>query len=129
MECSRGCAVSREWMLCLGQRQAYSHFAHLICELVVRLGIVGLSDGRCFQFGLTQEMVGDTLGISVVHVNRTLQELREEELVEWSQGVVEVKDWDRLVMAAQFDPTYLHLRPDRPGTEPLDGVLVGTVTK
>ena len=65
-------AVFREWMVCLGRREAYGHMAHLLCELYVRLKSVGLTNGDGYAFPLTQAEFGDALGLSTVHVNRTL---------------------------------------------------------
>jgi CRP-like cAMP-binding protein len=67
-----------------------------------------MDNGNTVPLPLTQNEVGDALGLSTVHVNRTLQELRGENLVEWEDGVLKVLDWDRLVETAEFDPTYLH---------------------
>jgi len=103
-------AVFREWMLGLGRREAYGRMAHLLCELYVRLKAVGLTNGDAYAFPLTQAEFGDALGLSTVHVNRTLQDLRGEGLITLRSGSVAVLDWDRLREAGEFDPTYLHLR-------------------
>jgi CRP-like cAMP-binding protein len=105
-------AVFREWMLCLGRREAYGHMAHLLCELYVRLKAVGLTNGDGYEFPLTQAEFGDALGLSTVHVNRTLQDLRGDGLITLRSNSVTVLDWDRLREAGEFDPTYLHLRKD-----------------
>jgi len=105
-------AVFREWMICLGRREAYGHMAHLLCELYVRLQAVGLTNGDAYEFPLTQAELGDALGLSPVHVNRTLQELRGEGLITLQAGSVTVLDWERLKEAGEFDPTYLHLRQE-----------------
>ena len=110
-------AVFREWMVGLGRREAYSRIAHLLCELYVRLGSVGLTNGHAYELPLTQAELGDALGLSTVHVNRTLQDLRSEKLITLQGGSVTVKDWERLKAAGEFDPAYLHLRkrqPERP---------------
>jgi len=103
-------AVFREWILNLGRREAYGRMAHLLCELYVRLKAVGLTTGDAYEFPLTQAEFGDALGLSTVHVNRTLQDLRGEGLITLRSGSVTVLDWDRLRQAGEFDPTYLHLR-------------------
>src|SRR5215216_1970442 len=105
-------AVFREWILNLGRREAYGRMAHLLCELYVRLRAVGLTNGDGYAFPLTQAEFGDALGLSTVHVNRTLQELRGEGLIALRAGLVTVLDWDRLKGAGEFDPTYLHLRQE-----------------
>ena len=101
-------AIFREWMLGIGRRSAKTRLAHLLCEVFMRLKAVGLESANTVPLPLTQSEVGDALGLSTVHVNRTLQELRGEHLLEWDDGVLTVLDWDRLVETAEFDPTYLH---------------------
>jgi CRP-like cAMP-binding protein len=105
-------AVFREWILNLGRREAYGRMAHLLCEFYVRLRAVGLTNGDGYAFPLTQAEFGDALGLSAVHVNRTLQELRGDGLITLRAGAVTVLDWDRLRQAGEFDPTYLHLRQE-----------------
>lgn len=103
-------AIQRTWITCLGRRSAEQHMAHLICELYRRLEAAGVASGDSFVFPLTQAQLGDVLGLSIVHVNRKLQELRAGGLVEWRNGRVTIHDFDRLAAAAEFDPTYLSLR-------------------
>ena len=105
-------AVFREWILNLGRREAYGRMAHLLCELYVRLKAVGLTNGNGYAFPLTQAEFGDAVGLSTVHVNRTLQDLRGDGLITLRNGSVTVLDWDRLKEAGEFDPTYLHLRQE-----------------
>jgi CRP-like cAMP-binding protein len=81
-----------------------------LCELFVRLKAIGLAEGNACKLPLTQADLGDALGLSTVHVNRTLQELRGEGLIELHSGRLRILDWMRLKEAAQFDPNYLHLR-------------------
>jgi CRP-like cAMP-binding protein len=83
--------------------------AHLFCELLVRLEIVGMTDGNSYEFPLTQVEVGESLGLTSVHVNRTLQELRRLKLIEVDNRRVRILDVDALKGVAQFDPTYLYL--------------------
>ena len=101
-------SIFREWMLGLGRRDAKTRVAHLFCEMVMRLRAVGLEQDNSVPLPLTQNEVGDALGLSTVHVNRTLQELRGENLVEWENGVLTVLDWEGLKLTGEFDPTYLH---------------------
>ena len=105
-------AVFREWMVGLGRREAYARVAHLLCELYVRLRSVGLTNGRAYELPITQTELGDALGISTVHVNRTLQDLRGEGLITLRAGSLTVQDWERLKAAGEFDPAYLHLRKE-----------------
>lgn len=102
-------AIHRAWLVSMGRRSARSHMAHLLCELLLRLQVVGLAEERSFNFPLTQQEMADILGLSMVHVNRVIQELRAKALVTWRGGRVSITDWEGLVALAEFDPTYLHL--------------------
>lgn len=102
-------AVQREWVVSAGRRSAISRIAHLFCELFVRLEVAGLTDGKCYPLPLTQEDMADVCGLTPVHVNRTLQELRAGGTVEWQRGTVTIKDWPALQAIAEFDPAYLYL--------------------
>lgn len=106
-------AIYREWMVNVAGREAYQRTAHLICEMYVRLRGMSLAPNGCFHFPVTQEELGDAVGLSAVHVNRTLQQLRREGLISWKNRSVTILDWDRLQKAAGFDPVYLHrLEPE-----------------
>ncbi len=105
-------ATHREWLVAMGRRSALGHFAHLICELFLRLQAVGQTDGYSFLLPATQAELGDTLGISTVHVNRVVQELRTDRLITWQGETVTILDWERLRQVADFDPTYLYLEPE-----------------
>jgi CRP-like cAMP-binding protein len=102
-------AVHREWIVAMGAMMAIEHAAHLICEVYLRLKIVGLAGHNRFPFPVTQAELADTLGISAVHVNRVLQELRKAELIQFENGVVEILDWAALARTGQFDDKHLHL--------------------
>jgi CRP-like cAMP-binding protein len=103
-------AIFRAWIESLGRRSALGHLAHLVCEVYTRLRAVGLTNGCSYGLPFTQTELGDALGLSTVHVNRTLQEMRGEGLIEFQHGRLTILDWTRLKAAAQFDPGYLHLR-------------------
>lgn len=100
----------REWLTNMGQRPADQRLAHLLCELLTRLQIVGRSSGNSYELPLTQVELGETLGLSTVHVNRTLQRLREEGLITLRGGILTIPDVGRLKQRAEFEPRYLHLR-------------------
>ena len=104
-------AIHREWELSLGRRTALSKTAHLLCELQVRLGLVGLADDSGYDLRLTQIDLAECLGLTAVHVNRTLRQLREQHLVTLNKGRVEILDRAGLRKAAEFDPAYLYLEP------------------
>jgi CRP-like cAMP-binding protein len=102
-------AVQREWTLNLGQRSAYERLAHLLIELYMRLNVVGrANDGRC-DFPLTQNDLADATGLTSVHVNRTLQELRRDKLIELERKQLHILDLPRMMDVAMFNPNYLHL--------------------
>jgi CRP-like cAMP-binding protein len=84
--------------------------AHLFCEMFVRLRIVGLTEAAGYDFPLTQVELGECLGLTSVHVNRTLQELRRRRLIELEARRLAILDWDGLQQAAEFDDSYLYLR-------------------
>ena len=101
-------AIFREWMIGIGRRSAKTRIAHLFCEMVMRLRAVGLEKDSSIPMPITQAELGDALGLSTVHVNRTLQELRGESLVSLEGRVLTVLDWEGLKLAGEFDATYLH---------------------
>jgi CRP-like cAMP-binding protein len=104
-------AIHRSWLTAMGRTSATAQMAHLICELHVRLGAVGQTNGTSFHMPVTQEELGDALGLSTVHVNRVLTELRNGGIVQWQGGgAVTILDWDRLSEIAEFTPTYLSLQ-------------------
>ena len=103
-------AIHREWIVAMGRRSSLEQLAHLPCEIFTRLSIVGLGDRNSeLILPINQTQLGDTLGLSTVHVNRTLQQLRAEKLISWQGQTVRLLDWDRLARIAQFDAAYLHL--------------------
>jgi CRP-like cAMP-binding protein len=102
-------AVFRQWMVGLGRRNAHGRIAHLLCELLVRLKAVELVEDHAFTLPVTQVELSDALGISTVHINRVLQELRGENLISLSGSSLKVLNWEGLQEAGGFDPTYLHL--------------------
>ncbi len=103
-------AIHREWLSALGRRPAAERLAHLFCEVYVRLKAVGLAGDYQFDLPLTQSDIADMVGISSVHVNRTLKTLRQEGLLEWRGGPATVHDWRSLARIAQFDANYLQAR-------------------
>jgi CRP-like cAMP-binding protein len=106
-------AIQREWTLNLGQRSAYQRLAHVLAEVYIRLHVVDMArDGRC-DFPLTQNELADTTGLTSVHVNRMIQELRRDGLIELERKQLCVPDLGRLMDAGLFNPNYLHL--DREG--------------
>jgi CRP-like cAMP-binding protein len=102
-------AIQRELALSLGQRSAISRMAHLFCELYVRLEVVGKVSGDGYELPLTQRELSECLGLTVVHANRTLQELRRRGLIELGNRRLTIRDRRGLEGIAEFDPSYLYL--------------------
>ncbi|ODT64941.1 MAG: hypothetical protein ABS75_33570 [Pelagibacterium sp. SCN 63-23] len=103
----------REWLAGFGLLSAPQRTAHLLCEIYVRLEAIGLASGHSFAFPLTQTALADAVGISAVHVNRVLQELRQARLIDWARGIVTIHDWPGLVAAGKFNDNYLHLKQEQ----------------
>lgn len=101
-------AIERERVVSLGRRSASERLGHLFCELQLRLEMVGLADGPECDLPLTQSELADVLGLSSVHVNRSLQDLRSRGLVSLQNRRLTIRDLDRLREASFFDPAYLH---------------------
>jgi CRP-like cAMP-binding protein len=102
-------AIFREWMTGIGRREAYARVAHLLCEMMVRMRAVGLAQDHSCDLPITQAEFADACGLSGVHMNRVLQQLRSEGLIVLKGTTLLVPDWEKLKAAGDFDPTYLHL--------------------
>lgn len=100
-------AILSQWALCLGRLSARQRLAHLLCEVSVRLGNADEAESR-FELPLTQEQIADMLGLTAVHVNRMVQQLRAESLIETKGRVMTITDMNALRRIAEFDPAYLH---------------------
>ena len=103
-------AVYREWVMNVGRREAYPRIAHVLCELVTRMRAVGLADDQSCEVPMTQSELADVTGMTTVHVNRTLQVLRANNLIKLKGSKLTVLDWEKLKQVGDFDPTYLHLK-------------------
>lgn len=101
-------AVLREWLVNIGQRPARQRLAHVLCELLLRLRIVGLAD-KGYELPLSQTDLANTIGTSPVHLNRVLQDLRHEGLISWNGDALAIHDIDRLMKMSGFNPNYLHI--------------------
>ncbi len=106
-------ATFREWVVNVGRRNARVRTAHLLCELGIRREAAGLGERNSYELPMTQEQLGDSLGLTSVHVNRTLKGLEAEGLIRRSKRAVSVADWHGLQRAGDFSARYLHLH-DRP---------------
>lgn len=102
-------SILMEWAASMGRRSALQRVAHLLCELLLRLTVVGKAEGHTYDLPLRQEHLADTLGLTCVHVNRMLHSLRAMELVTVQSRRVTIHDWSRLSALCGFRSAYLHL--------------------
>ena len=103
-------AMLREWLLNVGQRDACQKLAHFFCETNARCNaLADVRADRRFDLPLTQLDLADTMGLTVVHVNRVLQQFRRDGLISWSRRHVDILDLARLEQIAGFDPAYLRI--------------------
>jgi CRP-like cAMP-binding protein len=114
-------AVLRERIIDHGSRDARQQIAHLFCEMLIRLRVVGETTDDSFPFPLTQEELGEATGLTPVHINRVLQQLRAEGLIQFRDKAVQVLDRRGLMQLARFEAGYLHLTR----TEAKDPEVVG----
>jgi CRP-like cAMP-binding protein len=106
-------ALYRQWLINLGRRSAYARVAHLLCEVWARLEVIGRTQGEAYELPLTQTHLADAMGLSLVHINRTVQRLRRDGLITFHDHEVVVLDWQRLQTVAEFDRSYLQLSPEQ----------------
>jgi len=104
---SRDEAMVVEHLVGIGRRDATARVAHFLLELGARLALVDMGNAAGFACPLTQQQLADTIGLSTVHVNRVLRQLREDGLMTFRDGHVQFDDRDGLAALAEFDPTYL----------------------
>jgi CRP-like cAMP-binding protein len=105
-------AIQREWIVNVGRRRARVRLAHLLCEFAYRLDAVGLGESCNYELPMTQEELADVVGLTPVHVNRSLRSLDADGLIERSRRSVIIHDFERLAEAGDFRSTYLHLPPN-----------------
>lgn len=102
-------AIHREWMVSIGRRSALASVAHFLCELYARLKIVGLTDGVSYSLPITQIDLAECLGLTPIHVNRTLRALRLQKMVTFRSKMVTINDLAGLQSVAEFTDNYLFL--------------------
>lgn len=102
-------AILARWSASLARQPARARMAHLLCEVGMRMEHAGLGSRRDFELDMTQAQLGDALGLTPVHVNRTLQSLRQAKIVSTEGRRFVVKDWAALAEIAEFEPDYLLL--------------------
>jgi len=107
-------ATLREWLVNIGVRTAEQRVAHLLCELLLRLDTVGLTNGDTYELPITQAELADTVSLTSVHVNRVLRQLRGSGLITLKSKNLVFLDVERLKALSGFNPNYLHLA-DRNG--------------
>lgn len=110
-------AMLSEQVVRIGRRSAYERIGHLFVELLHRLRLVGKAAPDSFELPLTQEILADTLGLSIVHVNRTLRRLREDGLLRINGERVVIDDLQQLMRVAEFSQHYLAVEPLPRGTD------------
>jgi CRP-like cAMP-binding protein len=103
-------AVLRQWVVNLGQRESVARVAHVLCELTMRLCAVGLLRDASLSIPWTQADVADATGMTAIHANRVIQDLRSRGLVQWEGKHVKILRWEPLVDVAGFSADYLHLK-------------------
>ncbi|GBD48858.1 Crp/Fnr family transcriptional regulator [Methylopila sp. Yamaguchi] len=106
-------SILREWLVNMGRRTPSVRVAHILCELLVRLQVVGEATNDSFRLELSQAELGDTVGLTTVSVNRALQKLRSAGLIQQTNREIAIPDVAALKAFADFDPSYLHFRKDR----------------
>lgn len=102
-------SILSKWVSNLGRREAKPRLAHFLCEMGMRFETVDLGSRTDFTLDMSQAQLAEVIGVTAVHLNRTLQELRSEGLITSQQRRIEVSDWEALCRLAEFDPTYLLL--------------------
>ena len=100
--------VQRQWLLSIGQRSPVERLSHLFVEIYLRLRAVGLTQGHSYDFPITQNNLAEANGLSLVHVNRTLQEMKRDGLIEIADRKLKILDYDRMKEIAMFNSNYLH---------------------
>jgi CRP-like cAMP-binding protein len=103
-------AIFREAITNNSARPMPTRMAHLFCELFYRARASGLTEGLTCRAPISLVQLGESLGMSIATVNRTLHELRASRVIDFQNGELIVKHWPRLVEVGQFDPHYLHLK-------------------
>jgi CRP-like cAMP-binding protein len=104
-------SVLAKWIGNLGRRDAASRIAHLFCEVGMRMEQAGLGTRTQFRLPMTQTQIADAMGLTPVHVNRTMQTLRRDQIVRTEQRTIHVDNWARLSEIAEFDPEFLLAEP------------------
>lgn len=113
-------SIFREWIVNVGRRSARARVAHLLCEVALRLRTAGIADEYRYELPMTQEQLGDAVGLTPVHVNRVLRSLADDGLIRREKRHINVLDWEALMSVGDFSERYLHL-----GEGGTQGALLG----
>ena len=107
-------SIFREWIVNVGRRDARTRVAHLLCEFSLRMRYAGIAERDSYELPMTQEQLGDAVGLTSVHINRTLKLLAAEGLIQRDKRHVRFSNWDEISAVGDFSALYLHLDQARP---------------
>jgi CRP-like cAMP-binding protein len=111
-------SIFREWIANVGRRDAFTRIAHLLCEFAIRMEAAGLGERGNYELPMTQEQLADATGLTSVHINRTMKQLRAAQLITGpNPRSIVISDWRLLADAGDFNSAYLHLRDGNPALE------------
>lgn len=102
-------SIFREWILNIGRRDARTRVAHLLCEFALRMEAAGIAEHHRYDLPMTQEQIGDAVGLTPVHVNRTLRALAADGLIRREKRHISFASWEAIRNVADFSALYLHL--------------------
>ena len=102
-------SIFREWILNIGRRDARSRLAHFLCEFAIRLDMQGVVNASGYELPMSQEQLGDALGLTAVHVNRTIKSLEADGFISRNRRRISFPRWEALRELADFSSRYLHL--------------------
>ncbi|MDR6827962.1 CRP-like cAMP-binding protein [Bosea sp. BE271] len=102
-------AIQRYWLASMARRKASDRLAHFLCEQYIRMRAQGLVSADSFDLPLSQALLGDVIGLSAVHMNRSIQTLRRTGLLKWEGNTVTIS-FPRLAELCGFEPSYLNLQ-------------------
>lgn len=108
-DCVADGSIFSQWVVNVGRRDALARLAHLFCEMAIRSEHAGQGDRRSYPLPITQNGLGDATGLTSIHVNRTLKELRDRSIATVAKGTVTIHDWGRLSSTGDFDEDYMLL--------------------
>lgn len=101
-------SIFREWVVNVGRRDSRARVAHMLCEFSLRLEAAGMAENHRYELPMTQEQLADAVGLTSVHVNRVLRQLREDGLIDRDRRAITIVDWGRLRDVGDFNERYLH---------------------